>query len=152
MSKVILRKAEQKDREWLIQVAARNMLELEVKRPELYREEDCSRLMDIGLSTGVIFVCESDGVLCGSIGGIYVPNIFNNQITNLVELFWYVLPEFRGGKAGLLLLNAFCDVGKKTANDIYMSLLSDSEVNTRILKKRGFMFRELAFQMEGIKP
>lgn len=146
---VKVRRATQDDREWIINVAAKNMLEQEVGRPELYNITNVTGLVDQGLATGVVLVTEQDGVLTGCLGGMYLPNIFNHEVINLVEVFWYVLPEYRGGRSGLLLLNEFCNTGKETANDIYISLMATSDVNFRILEKRGFSLKEFAFSMKG---
>lgn len=146
---VKVRKAEPGDKEWVIGTAARRMLEEELQRPEFFNEENCQRLFDIGISNGVILVAEENGVPIGCISGIYCPNMFNNALITLQEIFWYVLPTHRNGRAGLCLLNEFCEIGKSTAHDTFMSLLDTSEVSQRMLSKKGFVFKEIAFVMKG---
>lgn len=146
-----VRAATEVDRGWVVDVAAKRMLEEEVGRPDFFNPEDCGRLFDMGVQSGVILIAEDDGEPVGCISGLFVPNMFNTQLIVLQEVFWYVLPANRNSRAGLMLLNAFCEIGKEVAHDVYMSLLDKSPVNQRILERRGFSFKEMAFQMRGKK-
>jgi hypothetical protein len=125
------------------------MLQEEVKRPDYYNEETCSNLFDSGMSNGILLIAENGGVPIGCISGLYCPNPFNNSLVILQEIFWYVLPEHRNGRAGLLLLNEFSEIGRQTANDIFMSLLDSSEVSQRMMTRKGFVCREIGYAMKG---
>lgn len=146
---VTVRTAIAEDKQWVVTVAAKRMLVDEVGREDFYNEEDCGRLFEFGLTNGIILIAESDGIPVGCISGIFTSNMFNSKLITLQEIFWYVLPQHRQGRAGLLLLNLFCQVGSTTAHDINMSLLDKSPVNLRILERKGFTFKEMAFHLKG---
>jgi len=75
-----------------------------------------------------------------------LPNVFNPSLTSLSEVFWYVLPEYRNTRSGLLLLNAFDKCGQEQADETNMCLLIGSPVATKSLEKRGFEMKEIAFR------
>jgi hypothetical protein len=100
------------------------------------------------MQQGVILVAENGGEPIGCISGLFHKNIFNKAITTLAEIFWYVLPEHRNGRAGLLLLNTFSDLGKRTADEIYMSLLERSDVSHRMMEKKGYTLREVGYYLK----
>jgi len=144
-----VRRAVPEDKDWVIGVAAKRMLSEELKRPDYYNEENCKQLFDVGMINGIILVAEHNGVPVGCISGIYCPNLFNANLKILQEIFWYVVPDERNGRAGLLLLNEFCEIGKSTADDIFMSLLDTSEVSQRMMSRKGFVRKETAYAMKG---
>lgn len=84
------------------------------------------------------------GLICGSLS----PHIFNPGIKVLQELFWWVAPAYRSGRAGLLLLKEFNRIGRECADWIIMSLLAGSPVKAETLTRYGFVFREQSFIME----
>lgn len=148
MSNPTVRLATRDDKEWVVTVAAKNMLNEEAGRPEYYSYEDCAALFDLGMATGVILIAEKDGQPVGCISGLLHNNIFNKSITTLAEIFWYVLPEHRNGKAGLLLLNTFSEMGKQMADEIYMSLLDKSDVSHRMMERKGYTLREVGYYLK----
>ena len=78
----------------------------------------------------------------GFISGILAPHFFNPEIIVLTELFWWVTPEWRNTRTGLMLLEEFIKVGTQKANWILMTLEEDSPVNPTSLIKRGFKVKE----------
>ncbi len=132
--------------EWFIETAAINMLKDELKRPELI---DLDRLYSLslkGMKDGTAFVAKNGSSYCGVIGGLLHENIFNPKYKTLTELFWYVLPEYRNGRAGLMLLKAFDNRAKEIADDSTLCLLPSSQVNIGSLEKRGYKLNEYAFR------
>lgn len=132
--------------EWFIETAAVNMLTDELKRPELI---DLDRLYNLalkGMQDGTAFIAKQGSTYCGVIGGLLHENIFNPKYKTLTELFWYVLPEYRNGRAGALLLKAFDNRAKEIADDSTLCLLPSSEVNISSLEKRGYKLNEYAFR------
>ena len=122
------------------------MLTHELKRPELIDLNTLHALADkmVGGSTG--WIVEKDGEPVGALGALLVPNIFNHSFTTLAEIFWYVLPEHRNGRAGIMLLDAFDQYAELHSDDATLSLLPSSEV--RSLEKRGFKLCEKAYRKE----
>jgi hypothetical protein len=101
------------------------------------------------LDTGIVFIAEKDGKFMGAIGGVVQPDMWFSSEINLVELFWWVVPEYRCSSAGLRLMKKFIDYGKsQDISKITMSMESISPLNDDAYIKRGFEFKEKAFVME----
>ena len=129
--------------EWFVGTAAINMLTDELKRPELVNYNTIYELAIRGMMEGTAFIVRCDGEPVGALGSILTGNIYNPEYKVLAELFWYVLPEFRNTRAGLMLLNAFDKKAEEIADESTLSLLGSSKVNS--LEKRGFELVELGF-------
>ncbi len=84
----------------------------------------------------------------GFIIGLVGPHYFNPQLTVLTELMWWVDPEWRRSRAGLMLLNTFIAVGKEHADWIIVTLEEKSPVNPTTLEKRGFNLWERSYILE----
>lgn len=136
------------DLSWFVNVAAVKMLTDEVKREELINISNIYKIVEQGMTTGTVLVAKSNGVCVGGIGGLLVPNLFNPTITTLVEIIWYVLPEYRRGRAGFMLLMAFDKLASEVADEVTLSVLDSSEVKIDSLEKRGFFLGELAFRKQ----
>lgn len=132
--------------EWFIETAAVNMLTYELKRPELINLDRIYSLAKKGMEDKSSFLAKHGEQYCGAIGGLLHGNLFNPDHMTLAEIFWYVLPEYRNGRAGYLLLKAFDERAAEVANDSVLSLLSSSEVNVNGLAKRGFTMAESSFR------
>lgn len=93
-------------------------------------------LFDMGL--GVMFVLEQDGVVKGGIGGVVTKDPNDGALT-ATEMFWFVLPDSRGG--GLGLLEAFENSAKKAgAKRIGMIHLLNlmPDVLAKLYTRRGY--------------
>jgi hypothetical protein len=117
---------------------------------ELFGNDDdySDALIRAFIEEHVFFVCENDGEFVGFICGLVSPHIYNPSIKVLTESFWWVKPEHRGSKAGLLLLNTFIDFGKGLADWIICTLEDASPVNDSVFYKRGFKLKERSFLLE----
>lgn len=100
----------------------------------------------------VLLIATADdnrGRQLGFIGGYFAPHPFNPDIQTLVETFWWVIPEFRGGSAGFRLFQNFVELGKEKGVDwIVVALEAHSPVNPDVLESRGFRLQERSFLME----
>ena len=107
----------------------------------LFDDEGFARQMMINMMQNhVVLVAEKDGIgLMGLIAGLFTPHVFNPKIRVLAETFWWVPPEHRGTRAGLMLLNEFIDYGKRCADWITCALEEKSPVKDRFLTDRGFV-------------
>lgn len=132
--------------DWFVDVAAVNMLTDELQRPELVNKEAITKLAKRGLEDKTAFVVAENGVYCGAIGGLITQNLFNPEYITLAEVFWYVTPESRKGRAGYLLLKAFEQRAIEVADELTLSILPHSEINIDALERRGFRFEELGFR------
>ena len=84
----------------------------------------------------------------GFIAGSLAPHPYNPNLMLLSEMFWWVAPEHRGSRAGLLLLDAFIRVGRQTANWIVFTLEAKSPINPATLERRGFTLFERNYLLE----
>lgn len=133
------------DMTWFVETACVNMLTHEVGRSELVNIDHLYVLSDIVAISETAFIVKKDGIPVGAIAGILSPNLYNPKIMNLGELFWYVLPEHRQSRAGLMLLNAFKDKADEVADESTLSLLTKSKVNIKTLAKKEFQLAEFGF-------
>lgn len=144
MSKVRVEKLSPRYRDWAVEVASVRMLVEEVKDPKLVNIPQIYTLVDRTSSEGTFLIALADETPIGALGAIRVPNIYNPSLTALTELFWYVLPEWRSSRAGLLLLKGLIEMGRDD-DYITMSLLPASEINEKTLQKYGFIHSERSF-------
>lgn len=87
----------------------------------------------------VACACEGGIVYrAGFITGMLVPHPFNPGIRTFAEQFWWVAPEFRKSKAGLMLLDKFMEYGELNADWVMFDTMCNSPVNDEIFLKRGF--------------
>lgn len=84
----------------------------------------------------------------GFIAGYRASHPFNQRIRVLSECFWWVAPEYRGGRAGAKLLREFELLGRAEADWVVFSLEHNSPVREKHLLKRGFRQIERAFLLE----
>lgn len=134
--------------QWFVETAAVNMLVYEVRRPELVNIKNLYNLALQGIKDRTAWVAFKEDIPVGALGSLLLPNVFNPELASLAEVFWYVLPEYRRGRAGLLLLDVFDECGKQRAYDSTLSLLDSSEVNDKTLARRGFYLAEKGYRKE----
>lgn len=136
------------DVEWVL-AQLREFAELFGTNTSLFGDTDHARnfVLEI-IDKHVFLVAERDGKLIGFIAGIVAPHVFNPSIRMLTELWWWVDKAARGSRAGLMLLNAFVEWGRKNADWINFTLERRSPVNERVLEERGFRMQERNFLME----
>ncbi len=97
----------------------------------------------------LLLIADGEGVgQVGFVAGLVTPHPFNPDISLLAETFWWVSEEHRGSRAGLMLLDAFTDWGKKNVNWLTFGLEEISPVSDRCLTKRGFKLRERSYLLE----
>ena len=83
-------------------------------------------------------VADNDRGPVGFIAGFVTPHALNPAITVMSELFWWVVPDARGSRAGAALLTAFLAIAKDRAHWIVMTLEAESPINPATLLARGF--------------
>lgn len=101
------------------------------------------------INSHVILISENErGESTGFIGGVFTQHVFNPEIRVLSESFWWVAPEYRGTRAGLLLLNEFVAFGKANAHWVSVGIEEKSPIHERCLTKRGFKVLEKNYLLE----
>lgn len=151
LSKYVIEDLQKEDVEWAVEEAATRMLIEELKRPNLVNHTRLYNLTIKTIEQRTVLVAKVDGKPAGIIAGLIIPNLYNPEITECVEMFWYVLPEYRSSRVGLLLLNKFIERGEELADNVTISLLKGSPVNFKTLEKRGFVNTEYGFIKERNK-
>lgn len=96
----------------------------------------------------VFFVAERGWVRAGFIAGLMHRHFFNPKWWVLTEVLWWVSPEFRGSRAGLLLLDEFVEYGRDHAHMIVMALEAKSPIHPKTLERRGFHLHESSYLLE----
>lgn len=134
--------------QWFVEVAAVNMLTYEVKRPELIDLNALYALAIRGMEGSTAFVVKKGYEPVGALGSLLLPNIYNPKIITLVEMVWYVLPEYRNTRAGAMLFSEFDKLAGQIADEAVLSLLGDSPINIKTLEKRKFFLGEFAFRKD----
>jgi len=84
----------------------------------------------------------------GLIAGTLAPHPFNPLLKLLCESFWWVAPEHRGSRAGLLLLKEFVRIGREKADWVTIAIETQSPIKESILLKRGFVLHEKSYLLE----
>lgn len=143
-----VRVAIEEDVSWIRDVAARRMLEEELFKPAYFNPEAVEKLIRLGIASNTMWVVLKNNSLVGALGALEIPTLFNPNIISLSEVFWWVNPDNRMSRAGLLLLNTFMDAAKKY-EEASLSLLSTSMVMNESIAKRGFRLREFGFYKES---
>lgn len=92
----------------------------------------------VQMKTGTILGVRKDERLIGALGWVTSPSPFTGDL-HAADLFFYVLPEYRRGRAAYLLVSEFLmrmqDQGVKVA---YLSEAAASPGVRRMLEKYGF--------------
>lgn len=149
---VTIEKLQIQDIDWFIENVVTRMLVDELKRPELVDEGSMLKLTCQSIDSGGAFIAVKDGIKVGGLGSVLVPHIFNPAYSVLVELAWYVLPEHRNSRAGIMLIDAFAEYAETVADESTLSLLASSQVNHKTLERRGYSPNEVGFLKKHRKP
>lgn len=87
---------------------------------------------------GIILVY---GDIRGFIAGIAAPVYANRTFLQAHELFWWVSPEFRGGRSGVVLLRAF----ERWAESIGASVVAMSSLETLAPERVARMYDKAGY-------
>lgn len=115
-----------------------------------YSEESVMRFCELLLDRGFLFVAESDGKAIGCAGGLIAPLFINDQVTAAQEMFWFILPEYRGSGVGGRLLAAIKGAAQAAGcKYVTVSLLASSpDFAAKIYERAGFRPSDRAFTLE----
>jgi hypothetical protein len=140
MSNWIVRYATEEDKQWVKAQCKAFLGTLPMNIPYDDARMDALWAMP-GLSCIIV---EKDDVPHGL--GVYteMPHLFNQQIKTFTELVWWVCPEYRGTRAGLILLDAMDKVADGSDVAVF-STEANSPITSRALTRRGYVPQEQAF-------
>lgn len=145
---IAVRAALHEDKPWILDQLQAFSQFFDSARPLFPTMEYADSLLSVLIETQLFLVSRDENGLTGFIAGFIAHHPLNPDITVLNELFWWVKPECRGSRAGLLLLRAYEDYGKQHAHWIVMTLEADSPVHPDTLIRRGFRPKETTFLKE----
>lgn len=146
---MLLRQAEDRDVHWIIRElkAFDEFAGLRIFPSYAYAQE---RLLQLISDPACCFIIACEGDECmGFIVGYISPHLFNPERIICTEIFWWVSSEYRRGRAGLMLLEAFMAFGMSRAHSVIMTLEHRSPVNPETLLKRGFKEFERNYILEA---
>lgn len=114
-------------------------------RPDVEAIDDGLRSL---IERGVLLVAERDGLILGMLGGVLAPVWFAQDTAVATELCWWVDEAYRGGRAGVMLVQAFEEWAKEhNASFVAMSELTpmtepvaveDAIGVCRVLRRLGY--------------
>ena len=132
---------------WVVEEAGPKMLTEEVGKPELYNKEHLYTLTIRAIEDGTGLIGFKDDVPIGVLAALQLPHFLNPNLSTLVEIVWYVLPEHREGRIGLMLLKAYKEMaeGMDLAS---LSVLPTTPIKLSTLEKYGFTLREYSMILE----
>ncbi len=143
-----VRTAVQEDVPWLLQQARAFDAAAGFKHGLMPADEEAISLLHALVGAHVVFVAEVNNCPAGFIAGWYGAHPFNQKVRTLTEVLWWVVPEHRGSRAGLMLLERFEQCGRHIADWTILTLEHDSKMREAHLTKRGFRQTERAFLLE----
>lgn len=147
----LIRHATQDDREWLLEQLRAFDKFFGTKR-SLFPENPYKAIEFVGelIENHVFFVAvrKDSPRPVGFIAGVLAPHPYNEDITVLSEMFWWVNPGFRMTSAGARLLDRFITHGRLNAHWVVMTLEEKSPVDPKSLERKGFVPFERNFLLE----
>lgn len=144
-----VRRAIEADTPWLL-VQLRAFAQFFGTHRSLFPARDDHAVLLLGtlIDEHPFFIAEEAGHRMGFICGTLAGHPFNPEIRTLNEVFWWVDPHHRRGRAGLALLERFIEYGRKHADWVVMTLEAKSPVHPETLQKRGFHVHETTYLLE----
>lgn len=145
---IVVRRAAPSDVEWLLtelkEFAAFVDMGIDLAKNEEYSR---TQLLNI-VERHFCLVADDEGKPVGLLAAYDIAHPFDPHKRFLSEQFWWVTPKARGGRAGLMLLNAYREkCAEVFAQDgiAAISLEAQSPINQKSLEKRGFRLTERTF-------
>ena len=150
MSDVAIREARPEDVDWLIE-QTKAFSDFNGTAYPLFDDEAHARASLLGLmSQHFMRLAVRGDERLGFVAGYHMPHPFNPKLVILCEVMWWVAPEHRNSRAGLMLLNAYTEWGKAHANWVTFCLQSNSPVKEETLLKRGYHRHETSYLIEVV--
>lgn len=140
LCRVIVRRATEEDIPWLMVQLRAFAATVPTRHSVMGSDLYCEALLGRLIKEQYVAIAMRDGEAVGLIAGLVQPSPFNPDLQLASELWWWVTPEERHGRAGLLLLDAYED-WVENESDAEMSnftLETISPVSDRALTRRGY--------------
>ena len=106
-------------------------------------------LAELIIREHVLLIAEQNGIRCGMIAGLIVPNVFNRNYIGLQEMLWWVVEDKRNTTVAFKLYKAFEERAKELEVDfISMVTTAYTPPLEKYYKKQGFKPVESSFIKE----
>jgi hypothetical protein len=155
MTTISVRQASHEDIPWLTE-QLRGLASAYGTRRSLFCEdaEYVRGTLENFIAGGAFFVAErSDGERLGFVAGMLLPHPLNPAVKTLQEVFWWVRPDVRGGRAAALLLDRFTKFGAAHADITCFGAIAGGPTPTRVharsFARRGYHLHELSYIRES---
>lgn len=149
---MVVRQAVPSDIEWLLgelkQFAAFVDMGIDLAKNENYARTQLLNIVERHVCLVADDVGEGFSHPVGLLAAYDIAHPFDPSKRFLSEQFWWVTPQARGGRAGLMLLNAYTEkCAEVCAQDgiAAISLEAQSPINQKSLEKRGYVLTERTF-------
>lgn len=136
------------DTDWLLGQLVQFAQFYGTRRSLFGRIEQARASLEDMIKNHIVLIAWRDTLRVGFISGYVTPHPYNTDIRLLAETFWWVDPQHRMSRAGLMLLDKFTDWGNANCDWITFSLEHHSPVKDTCLVKRGYKLQEYSYLKE----
>lgn len=138
-----IRPASADDIPWLVGELRAFASEYPVPLPVAGPDDYLAGILDRLLLTGYVAIAErEDGTRVGCIGAALHSHPFNPGLHMVGEYFWWVVPEYRQGGAGLLLLAGLEAYAEANAVPLVLTTEATTTMPDGVLLSRGYALAE----------
>ncbi len=144
-----IRRATLGDLDLMAGAPAREFCEYASPGVPIYNERRVREFLAQLIEKHFVILAEEDGVVAGGLGALVHPHIWNPDLRCATECFWWVLPEYRRGRAAYMLIREYAAyIEREGIAKANICLLERSDVSDRSLERFGFKPREHTFIKE----
>jgi len=144
-----IRRATLADLDLMAGQPAREFCEYASPDMPIYKEARVREFLGKLISGHFVIIAEENGVAAGSLGALIHPHIWNPDLRCATECFWWVNADFRGGRAGYMLLREYAQfVEREDIAKGFVCVLEHSAVSGAALERFGFLPRERTYIKE----
>lgn len=146
MSEWGVRRATELDIPWVVEQAKEFIEYLQL--PLKWNEAHMYGVVEEYVKSHHVILAIKGTLRVGVAAGFVTPHLLDPSTKVFTEIMWWVRPEWRGSRAGVMLLNAMEYVAKSRGAFFVLSTEEHSPLNKASLAKRGYKLRELSYVKE----
>lgn len=141
--------ATEADRKWSIEVAGKQMMCSEMKRPDLYNKQQLHLVYNLIIKDETGLICWKDGERVGCVAGIKTKHFLNPNIDFIFEVVWYVDRNVRNTRVPYLLMKHYTEMVKEKADEGVFTILGHTPIKDESLAKFGWKLQERHYGIRG---
>lgn len=135
------------DRSWILNVAVKNMLNDEVKRPDLFNIMQINKVFDKILEDQTGLIVTKDNKQVGVVAGMLSPHFLNPKKKLIFEVIWYVHKDYRETRASYMLMKGYRDLVLEVADEGIFTIQGHTPIKDSSLAKLGFILQEKHYSL-----